>query len=217
MSAIGPRTMASGQHQPLNRQADRFAREGVELSLSTLADQVGACAAALKPVHELIRTHVLAAERLHGPLSLIAAQSTAGQWTIRRCRCWPRAARLPPGSGPMFVTTGPLPVVRPRPRSSTSRVTGKWSIPTATWRDGPAFSRVRRISRQSGGLSARRTPMAATTIFTAKGGSPRRSPAHSPSGSDRWRLDGSLLVPCPAQVLRAGRHRRAGPQEAPGP
>ena len=34
-------------HQPLNRQRDRFAREGVEISLSTLADQVGACSAAL--------------------------------------------------------------------------------------------------------------------------------------------------------------------------
>ena len=32
-----------GQHQPLNRQAERYAREGVPLSLSTLADQVGAC------------------------------------------------------------------------------------------------------------------------------------------------------------------------------
>ena len=30
-----------GQHQPLNRQAERYAREGVPLSLSTLADQVG--------------------------------------------------------------------------------------------------------------------------------------------------------------------------------
>lgn len=30
-----------GQHQPLNRQAKRYAREGVLLSLSTLADQVG--------------------------------------------------------------------------------------------------------------------------------------------------------------------------------
>ena len=29
-----------GQHQPLNRQRDRYAREGVDLSLSTLADQV---------------------------------------------------------------------------------------------------------------------------------------------------------------------------------
>ena len=43
-----------GQHQPLNRQSERYAREGVELSLSTLADQVGACAAALRPLHALI-------------------------------------------------------------------------------------------------------------------------------------------------------------------
>src|SRR5918997_466997 len=55
-----------GQHQPLNRQCERFAREGVEISLSTLADQVGACAAVLKPLLTLIETHVMAAERLHG-------------------------------------------------------------------------------------------------------------------------------------------------------
>ncbi len=55
-----------GTHQPLNRQRDRYAREGVEISLSTLADQVGACAAALAPLHRLIEAHVLAAERLHG-------------------------------------------------------------------------------------------------------------------------------------------------------
>ena len=55
-----------GQHQPLNRQRDRYAREGVDLSLSTLADQVGACAAALRPLHMLLEAHVLAAERLHG-------------------------------------------------------------------------------------------------------------------------------------------------------
>ena len=55
-----------GQHQPLNRQSERSAREGVDLSLSTLADQVGACATALRPPHALIECHVLAAERLHG-------------------------------------------------------------------------------------------------------------------------------------------------------
>jgi transposase len=43
-----------GQHQPINRQSQRYAREGVELSLSTLADQVGACAAVLKPIYELL-------------------------------------------------------------------------------------------------------------------------------------------------------------------
>ena len=55
-----------GQHQPLNRQAERFAREGVPLSLSTLADQVGAAAAVLMPIYKRIEAHVLAAERLHG-------------------------------------------------------------------------------------------------------------------------------------------------------
>jgi len=55
-----------GQHQPLNRQSERYAREGIDLSLSTLADQVGACTKALQPLYALIERHVLAAERLHG-------------------------------------------------------------------------------------------------------------------------------------------------------
>jgi transposase len=53
-------------HQPLNRQSGQLAREGVELSLSTMADHVGACAAALTPLYELIKAHVFAAERIHG-------------------------------------------------------------------------------------------------------------------------------------------------------
>jgi transposase len=67
------------QHQPLNRQAERYAREGVELSLSTLADQVGACAIVLAPLHGLIEAHVLAAERLHGddtPVPVLAKGKT---------------------------------------------------------------------------------------------------------------------------------------------
>ena len=55
-----------GQHQPLNRQSERYRREGIDLSLSTLADQVGACTAVLQPLYALIERHVLAAERLHG-------------------------------------------------------------------------------------------------------------------------------------------------------
>jgi transposase len=53
-------------HQPLNRQSDSYAREGIALDVSTLADWVGACTATLQPLHALIRRHVLAAERLHG-------------------------------------------------------------------------------------------------------------------------------------------------------
>src|SRR5665213_531615 len=55
-----------GQHQPLNRQSERYRREGIDLSVSTLADQVGTCTAVLQPLHALIERHVLAAERLHG-------------------------------------------------------------------------------------------------------------------------------------------------------
>ncbi len=55
-----------GEHQPLNRQSERFACEGIDLSVSTLADWVGACTAALSPLVTLIKTHVLAAERIHG-------------------------------------------------------------------------------------------------------------------------------------------------------
>jgi len=53
-------------HQPLNRQSEQYAREGIELSVSTMADHVGACAAELTPLYELIRTHVFEAERVHG-------------------------------------------------------------------------------------------------------------------------------------------------------
>jgi hypothetical protein len=53
-------------HQPLNRQSEQFEREGIDLPLSTLADHVGACAATLMPLYELIRAHVFAAERIHG-------------------------------------------------------------------------------------------------------------------------------------------------------
>ena len=60
-----------GQHQPLNRQSERYAREGIDLSLSTLADQVGACAATLRPLHTLIERHVLSAERLHGDDTIV--------------------------------------------------------------------------------------------------------------------------------------------------
>lgn len=39
-----------GNHQPLNRQSDGFAREGIALDVATLADWVGACTATLAPL-----------------------------------------------------------------------------------------------------------------------------------------------------------------------
>jgi transposase len=78
-----------GQHQPLNRQSERYGREGIDLSVSTLADQVGGCAAVLRPLYELIRAHVFAGERVHGdetPVPVLAKhQCRKGRlWTYVR-------------------------------------------------------------------------------------------------------------------------------------
>ncbi len=114
-----------GQHQPLNRQAERLAREGVDLSLSTLADLVGHAAVALAPIHALIEKHVLAAGRLHGPSRQIALQSPAGQWTIPRYRCWRAVEPKPRGFGPMCAMTNRSMGERPRPRCFIFPATGK--------------------------------------------------------------------------------------------
>jgi transposase len=74
-----------GQHQPLNRQAERYAKEGVPLSLSTLANQVGAGCAALTPLLNRIEAHVFAAERLHGDDTTVPVLAKGKTDTGR---CW---------------------------------------------------------------------------------------------------------------------------------
>ena len=74
-----------GQHQPLNRQAERYAREGVPLSLSTLADQVGAGCAVLEPILRRIEAHVFAAARLHGDDTTVPVLAKGKTDTGR---CW---------------------------------------------------------------------------------------------------------------------------------
>jgi len=92
---VGPNLLAMvlhdkfALHQPLNRQSERFAREGIDLSLSTLADHVGSCTALLAPLFELIRAHVFQAARIHGddtPVPLLAKAKTvkARLWTYVR-------------------------------------------------------------------------------------------------------------------------------------
>jgi len=74
-----------GQHQPLNRQAERYAREGVDLSLSTLADQVGTCCSVLSPLFKSLEAHVFAAERLHGDDTTVPVLAKGKTHTGR---CW---------------------------------------------------------------------------------------------------------------------------------
>src|ERR1700730_7780369 len=74
-----------GQHQPLNRQSERYAREGVPLRLSTLAEQVGGCCAALAPLLRRVERHVFAAERLHSDDTTVPALAKGKTDTGR---CW---------------------------------------------------------------------------------------------------------------------------------
>ena len=116
-----------GTHQPLNRQRDRYAREGVDLSLSTLADQVGACTVALRPLHDLIADHVLAA-------SVCMA-------TTRRCRFWPGARPTPGGPGSMSATTDRSAVRTRRRPCSTTRGTARAIIRSSICGATPASCR----------------------------------------------------------------------------
>ena len=78
-----------GNHLPLNRQSETYAREGINLDISTLADWVGACTATLSPLVTLIRGHVMAAERIHGddttvPVLAKGKTITGRVWTYVR-------------------------------------------------------------------------------------------------------------------------------------
>jgi transposase len=105
-----------GQHLPLNRQSETFAREGIDLDVSTLA-----------PLVTLIRTHVM------------AAACTA---TIRPCPCWRKARPLPGDYGPMCAMTAPSPAPRHRRQFFTTHATAAGRTPGSTWPDIAAFSRL---------------------------------------------------------------------------
>jgi transposase len=91
-----------GQHQPLNRQAERYACEGVPLSLSTLADQVGAVCTVMQPIFECIEAHVLTGERLHGDDTTVPVLAK-GKAAIGRCWAYVRDDRPFGGPAPPAV------------------------------------------------------------------------------------------------------------------
>ena len=78
-------------HQPLYRQAEMYAREGVELERSTLADWVGGSSRLLEPLAEALRRHVMSARKLHAddtPVPVLAPGNgktkTGRLWTYVR-------------------------------------------------------------------------------------------------------------------------------------
>jgi transposase len=83
-------------HLPLYRQAEIYARDGVELERSTLAEWVGGCSRLLEPLIEALRRHVMSAGKLHAddtPVPVLAPGNgktkTGRLWTyVRDDRPW---------------------------------------------------------------------------------------------------------------------------------
>jgi len=80
-----------GDHLPLYRQSEIYAREGVELDRSTLADWVSGTSQLFEPLVEALRRHVMAAEKLHAddtPVPVLAPGNgktkTGRLWTYVR-------------------------------------------------------------------------------------------------------------------------------------
>lgn len=80
-----------GHHLPLYRQAEIYAREGVDLDRSTLAGWVGATSELLAPLVTALREHVMSAGKLHAddtPVPVLAPGNgktkTGRLWTYVR-------------------------------------------------------------------------------------------------------------------------------------
>jgi len=78
-------------HSPLYRQSEMYARQGVELERSTLADWVGGTSELLEPLVESLRRYVMAAGKLHAddtPVPVLAPGNgktkTGRLWTYVR-------------------------------------------------------------------------------------------------------------------------------------
>jgi transposase len=74
-------------HQPLYRQSEIYAREGVDLDRSTLAGWVGATSELLTPLVESVRDHVMSASKLHAddtPVPVLAP----GNGRTKNGRLW---------------------------------------------------------------------------------------------------------------------------------
>ena len=74
-------------HLPLYRQSAIYAREGVQLTRSTLADWVGASSALLAPLGEALQRHILAGATVHAddtPVPVLAP----GRGQTRTARLW---------------------------------------------------------------------------------------------------------------------------------
>jgi transposase len=80
-------TAKYADHLPLYRQSEIYAREGVDLSRSTLADWVGGCSALLTPLVDALQRYVIDADKLHTDDTPVPVLQP-GRGTTKMGRLW---------------------------------------------------------------------------------------------------------------------------------
>jgi transposase len=80
-------TAKYADHLPLYRQSEIYAREGVELSRSTLADWVGGASVLLNPLVNALQRYVIAADKLHADDTPVPVLQP-GRGTTKTGRLW---------------------------------------------------------------------------------------------------------------------------------
>ena len=91
-------------HQPLYRQAEIYARDGIDLERSTLADWVGQTARLMRPLVEAVGAHVMAADRVHADDTTVPVLDPGrGHTKTGRLWCYVRDDRPFGGPAPPAV------------------------------------------------------------------------------------------------------------------
>ena len=137
------------------------------MSVSTMADHVGACAAALTPLYELIKAQVFAAERIHGDDTTVPVLAKVKTRTGRRCGTYVRDDRPFGGADPPSVDVtahvveafGKLGISRNHPAMVRALAYlkreqeldgawfGRWGVKLSLWYGGPCCRRSPRSAR----------------------------------------------------------------------
>jgi transposase len=91
-------------HQPLYRQAEIYARDGIDLDRSTLADWVGKTARLMRPLVDAVGAHVMAAARVHADDTTVPVLDPGrGRTKTGRLWCYVRDDRPFAGPAPPAV------------------------------------------------------------------------------------------------------------------
>ena len=195
-------------HQPLNRQSATYAREGVEIDTSTLADWVGACVVTLDPVLALLKAHVLRGERIHADDTTVPVLAKGKTATGRSSGfVAPNRSAMP---SPTRPTEAPIPLGDPPSAATTAATSSSRAAPSSGKGSPSASSARRRLSATkaraatarndpSSGNPADHAAIAASLSRTASTADPNTG--SSPAAVTRW-LTVSSLNTCRATSER---------------